>query len=46
MVLSKFLTILVLTYSVLAVRIEDTKTELEEDIDNMTEAQYKNYLMR
>jgi hypothetical protein len=38
MVLSKFLTILLLVHSGASVRMEDMKTELEEDIDNMTEA--------
>jgi hypothetical protein len=45
MVLTRFLTVLLLTNSVSAVRMEADKTELEEDIDNMTESQYKNYLM-
>ena len=46
MVLTKFLTILLLTHSASSVRMEDMKTDLEEDIDNMTESQYKNYLMK
>ena len=46
MVLTKFLTILLLTNSASSVRMEDMKTDLEEDIDNMTESQYKNYLMK
>jgi len=46
MVVTKFLTILLLAHSASSVRIEDTKTELEEDIDSMTEVQYKNYLMK
>ena len=47
MVLTKFLTILLLlAHSASSVRMEDMKTELEEDVDNMTESQYKNYLMK
>lgn len=38
MVISRFLTILLLTNQITAVRIEEMKTVLEEDIDNMTEA--------
>lgn len=36
--IAKFLAILILTSAVYSVRIEDMKTELEEDVDNMTEA--------
>ena len=43
--LAKFLTILLLS-SVSAVRIDSVNSaDQEEDVDNMTEAQYKNYLM-
>ena len=46
--LSKFLTILLLSSaSVSSVRIETMNSvDLEVDVDSMTEAQYKNYLMR
>jgi hypothetical protein len=45
MVLTKFLTILLLTNSASSVRLDDMNADLEEDVDNMTEAQYKNYMM-
>ena len=45
MVLTKFLTILLLTNSASSVRLDEMNKEQEVDVDDMTEAQYKNYMM-